>query len=257
MKFSPASRDRMKKVLEKYVLKIGNGDRKALLNDINVTMNTGIKYSTFNDWCNGKTFPNGDNLSTLADYFNVSTDYILGRTTAKRPLSEEPKEIVCHDLKISGEVYDMLKLKYEINERYNFNNVIILNAFLSAFLSKKELEYDIIESLSKYFYAKTRYEAFKHYFENNEEDSKRGDMISYYNILKDNVFAAEYVLQKELMKSAFYAFQYFKSNPDFNSLFADTEKKISIHNKKMKEKLSDLKMKYTKKREEINENGEN
>ena len=34
---------------------------------------------------NGRYKPVGDNLEKLADYFNVSTDYILGRTDVKSP----------------------------------------------------------------------------------------------------------------------------------------------------------------------------
>lgn len=39
-------------------------------------------------WRNG-SIPNGEVLSKLADYFDVSTDYLLGRTPYKRP-SDDP-----------------------------------------------------------------------------------------------------------------------------------------------------------------------
>ena len=45
-----------------------------------VSKNTGIANSTISDWKKGKGRPSADNIAALADYFNVSTDYLLGRT---------------------------------------------------------------------------------------------------------------------------------------------------------------------------------
>ena len=41
---------------------------------------TGIKRSTYSDYENEKTEPNIKTLIALADYFNVSIDYLVGRT---------------------------------------------------------------------------------------------------------------------------------------------------------------------------------
>lgn len=40
----------------------------------------GFSNATATHWKNGKT-PNGDTLCNLADYFNVSVDYLLGRSS--------------------------------------------------------------------------------------------------------------------------------------------------------------------------------
>ena len=37
--------------------------------------------------------PKGDTLSKLADYFHVSTDYLLGRTDDSRPVGGEPNPL--------------------------------------------------------------------------------------------------------------------------------------------------------------------
>jgi transcriptional regulator, cro/CI family len=39
----------------------------------------GIKRNTYSDWENGKTEPSFDNLVKLADFFNVSLDWLFGR----------------------------------------------------------------------------------------------------------------------------------------------------------------------------------
>lgn len=43
----------------------------------------GVSRQTISNFVNGRYKPDGDNLEKLADYFNVSTDYILGRTDVK------------------------------------------------------------------------------------------------------------------------------------------------------------------------------
>lgn len=39
----------------------------------------GIKRNTYSDWENGKTEPSFDNLVKLADFFEVSLDWLFGR----------------------------------------------------------------------------------------------------------------------------------------------------------------------------------
>lgn len=39
---------------------------------------TGISEMTIGRWRSGKALPSGENLATLSEYFNVTTDYLLG-----------------------------------------------------------------------------------------------------------------------------------------------------------------------------------
>lgn len=48
------------------------------ITDIANTLN--IKKQSVSTWENMKTVPSADNLVALADYFNVSLDYLVGRT---------------------------------------------------------------------------------------------------------------------------------------------------------------------------------
>lgn len=49
----------------------------------------GINKSAFVDWDRRSTIPSGDVVAKIADYFHVSTDYLLGRTDDPRPVAEQ------------------------------------------------------------------------------------------------------------------------------------------------------------------------
>jgi len=44
-----------------------------------VAKDTGIPYGVLSDWKAGRSTPKHDKMQKLADYFNVSVDYLLGR----------------------------------------------------------------------------------------------------------------------------------------------------------------------------------
>lgn len=58
-------------------------NKNKLLTDL------GINKSAFINWERRGTIPGGDTLTKIADYFHVSTDYLLGRTDDPRPVGEE------------------------------------------------------------------------------------------------------------------------------------------------------------------------
>lgn len=46
-----------------------------------VAKDTGISYSSLSEWKMGRSVPKQDKLQKIADYFNVSIDYLIGRNT--------------------------------------------------------------------------------------------------------------------------------------------------------------------------------
>lgn len=56
-----------------------------------VSKATGIAQSVFSSWKNGISKPKADKLKKIADYFGVSTDYLLGRDE-KAPAPEKPEQ---------------------------------------------------------------------------------------------------------------------------------------------------------------------
>ena len=65
-----------------YYLSKANKNQNDLVRDL------GITASTVSDWANGKKYPRVDKMQLLADYFGVSTDYLLGRTDIETPNSD-------------------------------------------------------------------------------------------------------------------------------------------------------------------------
>lgn len=51
-----------------------------------VSKDTGISQATLSDWKKGRCVPKSNKIQILADYFNVSIDYLLGKTDIKNPL---------------------------------------------------------------------------------------------------------------------------------------------------------------------------
>lgn len=49
-----------------------------------VARETGISYSTFTDWKAGRYTPKADKIQKLADFFDVSYEYIMGTTNKKK-----------------------------------------------------------------------------------------------------------------------------------------------------------------------------
>lgn len=65
------------------------------LKNIDVARATGIPASTFSDWKKGKSSPKIEKLQKIADYFNVSLDYLLGKTDISNPpITIEPYELL-------------------------------------------------------------------------------------------------------------------------------------------------------------------
>lgn len=52
--------------------------QKHAVTPYKISKDTGIGQSTFSDWKNGRSVPKQDKLKIIADYFNVSLNYIMG-----------------------------------------------------------------------------------------------------------------------------------------------------------------------------------
>lgn len=73
---------------------------KDLANERNISLaelerQTGLSSGSITKW--GKSSPSSDKLEKIADYFNVTTDYILGRDTdRKRNLGAKGELLAAH-----------------------------------------------------------------------------------------------------------------------------------------------------------------
>ncbi len=66
---------------------------KSLRTERNLTINniaeiTGVSKVSAWQWENGFNFPKESTLEKIADYFDVSLDYLMGRTDIKKPATD-------------------------------------------------------------------------------------------------------------------------------------------------------------------------
>lgn len=61
------------------------------LTQLQLQMNTGIDQALISKFENGERIPPTDTLVLLADFFDTSTDYILGRTDVSEPYPKAKK----------------------------------------------------------------------------------------------------------------------------------------------------------------------
>lgn len=84
--------------------------RKHNLSAYKVSKMTGITQSTLSDWKRGRSTPKTDTLQKIADYFDVSVDYLMGRESDEpNAIDKENNPIVLDD--------DALELLEELKER--------------------------------------------------------------------------------------------------------------------------------------------
>ena len=79
---------------------------------------TGISRQTISQYTGGETQPSADNLSLIADYFNVSTDYLLGRTDVST--TDMELQQICKYIGLSPEAVTKLRnLKGDLKTTLN------------------------------------------------------------------------------------------------------------------------------------------
>ena len=67
----------------------------------------GVSQSTVGMWESKKREPNFKTAETIASFFNVTTDYLLGRTDDRNPNDSLDKQLEGIDFALWGEVHDL------------------------------------------------------------------------------------------------------------------------------------------------------
>lgn len=60
-----------------------------------------LGYQGYNHYETGKREPDNDTLRKIAEFFNVTTDYLLGQTDCEKPFEKSTTQII-KDLKNAG-----------------------------------------------------------------------------------------------------------------------------------------------------------
>jgi len=113
--------------MNEYVVKIKKIFPKRLnnlMNDEDISKNmlekeTGIQSETIQNYLNGKTLPNGEQLITLAKYFNVSASYLLGETDVIEADNIEINKILGIDDKTADNLKEIISINDKYENKYN------------------------------------------------------------------------------------------------------------------------------------------
>ena len=77
-----------------------------------ITRATGIKSTVFSEWKSGKSQPKADKMQKIADYFNVSLDYLM--TGIEMRMESKVTDHPClHDLAFMDHVFKLWSLPLE------------------------------------------------------------------------------------------------------------------------------------------------
>lgn len=124
-------------------IKIVFGERlKALRNEKQKTLrelaeNLNIPYSTLANYERGEREPSYENLVTIADFFGVTTDYLIGRSDFKTPEEEYLRDLIKRNLDVKHHVDNdefilfLIELFKSMVTIYEFDN-FLSDSFLAA-----------------------------------------------------------------------------------------------------------------------------
>lgn len=78
-----------------------------------VASDLGINKSNVTNWKNNGYTPRGDVLQKIADYFDVTTDFLLGAESEKAPIQTDGRQVSDEDIKFAlfggdGEITDAM-----------------------------------------------------------------------------------------------------------------------------------------------------
>lgn len=163
-------------------IKIVFGERlKALRNEKQKTLrelaeNLNIPYSTLANYERGEREPSYENLVTIADFFGVTTDYLIGRSDFKTPEEEYLRDLIKRNLDVKHHVDNdefilfLIELFKSMVTIYEFDN-FLSDSFLAA-IKEIKIYYEklislkddcknlIYKSLEKYKNIKTKIKHF-------------------------------------------------------------------------------------------------
>lgn len=92
-----------------------------------------ISNRTISMYEQGNSEPNADILSKIANYFDVTTDYLIGITNSKKPANR----VISDELNLSDEAIDILK---ELPLTVAYENGISLSDVLNAMITNPKFK---------------------------------------------------------------------------------------------------------------------
>ena len=208
-------------------LALRNVSQKEIADVLGVTPNT-ISY-----FCHDKRVPNAQQIMDIAEYLNVSTDYLFGRTEISSEISSDTENmrIACD---VTGLSEKIIKLLHEYNEVENSGKptqimydresgkdtcIYLLKGFNKVIEENEKLAesfVDIIISLSSlYFESKHSAEYFIKKIESGEKIELLNDREHADNVMNLQIPR----INKSELESKFHKIIESFYNPEFRKIF--------------------------------------
>jgi len=162
-----------------------------------VSKSTGIAKGTMSNYLNAKTSPKALELKKLADHFNVSTDFLLGRNDVKTV--DIDIQAIHEKTGLSDKSIEALMHENQYNGTYILNQLLESNDFWALLSYINILKFDFINKLI--------FEQEQN--ENNEINNKLNIRVGAERIFGDPV---------PLLPDEFYLFQEIQIKEDFITL---------------------------------------
>ena len=85
----------------------------------------GVSRQAISQYCDGSTVPNADKLLKIAEYFNVSLDYLVGKTEAKT--DNKDVKFICDYTGLNEKAIEILN-KIHVIYKLDFLSFLIINS---------------------------------------------------------------------------------------------------------------------------------
>ncbi|MBU5308036.1 helix-turn-helix domain-containing protein [Clostridioides mangenotii] len=82
------------------------------------------------NWESGRRFPDQDTLIHICDYFNVSIDYLLGRTDNKSPISDIDTKKIEELTNNNEDMHNLIRKLYELDPKTQNKIKKMIDAFI-------------------------------------------------------------------------------------------------------------------------------
>ena len=157
--------------------------------------------SKYNKWENGKNAPDFETVCHLARFFEVTTDYLLGNSDAKKPENQEISE----RLGLSETAINLLENKYSIARENSLTltiNTLLEDQYVLRLLSQYlyyELDKDTSDS-QRVYSAEYKYQSNGSVsYIRSPDDIKYGEPSAYIDFLDDEKFKK--IVMLEIMEA--------------------------------------------------------
>ena len=150
----------------------------------------GVPDNTISYFCNGKRMPNTEQIKKISDFFNVSSDYLLGISPVRT--KDKDVQFICDYVHLNETSINLL------HKWYSSSNTEILNFFLNGLQA-----FDFVDFSHKFVVYKAQYKKLVEYKEqmlkNNSRCFNADDIekiLDEDKKLNDDILLTEFKIQK-------------------------------------------------------------